>query len=161
MGVSGSGKSTVGRRLADHLGWVFRDGDEFHPPSNVAKMSSGTPLNDEDRYPWLLAIQAFMRQIHADGQNAVIACSALKGSYRNLLLQTEPWVRFVHLHGSRELLTQRMQARSGHFMPATLLESQLATLEPPADALVLDITASPDHLLGQVLTAFQLHPPTP
>lgn len=162
MGVSGSGKSTVGRRLAEQVGWEFRDGDSFHPEANVTKMRSGTPLNDDDRRPWLLAIQSFMRQCHADGQSAVVACSALKAAYRDLLLRGEPWVRFVHLQGARELIADRMSARSGHFMPATLLDSQLATLESPTDALVLDISFSPDQLVGQILTAFGLNSrPTP
>jgi carbohydrate kinase (thermoresistant glucokinase family) len=147
MGVSGSGKTTVGSLLAGRLGWDFRDGDDFHPPANVAKMRSGTPLTDEDRFPWLLAIQAFMRKCHADGQSAVIACSALKESYRDVLLRAQSWVRFVHLSGSRELIALRMQARSGHFMPPTLLDSQLATLEPPADALSADISAAPADLV--------------
>ena len=150
MGVSGSGKTTVGSLLAGRLGWSFRDGDDFHPAANVAKMRSGTPLTDEDRLPWLLAIQAFMRKCHADGQSAVIACSALKERYREVLLCMEPWVRFVHLRGSRELIAQRMQARAGHFMPPTLLDSQLATLEPPADSLAVDIRAEPADLVEEI-----------
>lgn len=150
MGVSGSGKTTVGRLLAGQLGWTFHDGDDFHPPANVTKMRSGTPLNDDDRRPWLLAIQAFMRKCHTDGQSAVIACSALKDRYREVLLRAEPWVRFVHLRGSRELIAQRMQARAGHFMPPTLLDSQLATLEPPADCLAVDIAAEPKALVEEV-----------
>lgn len=156
MGVSGSGKSTVGKLLAERVGWAFRDGDEFHPEANVAKMRSGTPLNDDDRRPWLLAIQKFMRQCHADGQSTVVACSALKATYRDLLLRGEPWVRFAHLRGNRELLVGRMSARSGHFMPTTLLDSQLATLESPTDALILDISFSPEQLVGQIITAFGL-----
>lgn len=150
MGVSGSGKSTVGRLLAARLGWEFRDGDDFHPPANVAKMRAGTPLNDDDRQPWLLAIQAFMKETMARGAHAVIACSALKTAYRNLLLRGESWVRFVHLHGSRELIAGRMQSRQGHYMPVTLLDSQLATLEPPTDALVLDIAAAPEELVAEI-----------
>lgn len=156
MGVSGSGKSTVGKLLANRLGWSFRDGDEFHPAANVAKMRSGMPLNDEDRHPWLLSIQSFMRHTHADGQSAVIACSALKAAYRDLLLAGEPWVRFVFLNGSRELLAERMRARSGHFMPATLLDSQLATLEPPDGALALDVSHPPDQLADQIVTELGL-----
>lgn len=161
MGVSGSGKSTVGRMLAERLGWEFRDGDTFHPPANVAKMRSGTPLNDEDRRPWLLAIQAFMRETQQHGQDAVVACSALKQSYRDLLLQGEPWVRFLHLHGSRELIATRMQARQGHFMPATLLDSQMATLETPANTLVLDIAEPPAELVERAIRELGLHPTRP
>lgn len=150
MGVSGSGKTTVGSRLAERLGWSFHDGDDFHPLANVAKMRSGTPLTDEDRLPWLLAIQAFMQKCHADGQSAVIACSALKERYRDVLLRAEPWVRFVHLRGNRELIAQRMQARAGHFMPPALLDSQLATLEPPSDSLAVDITAEPGILVEEI-----------
>jgi gluconokinase len=156
MGVSGSGKSTVGRQLAEVLSWEFRDGDGFHPEANVTKMRSGTPLNDDDRRPWLLAIQDFMRQCHADGQSAVVACSALKAAYRDLLLRDEPWVRFVHLQGNRELIACRMAARSDHFMPATLLDSQLATLESPTDALILDIAFSPEQLVAQIVAALGL-----
>lgn len=158
MGVSGSGKTTVGKLLAERLGWQFRDGDDFHPPANVAKMRSGTPLTDEDRRPWLLAIQTFMRQFRADGQSAVVACSALKESYRDLLLRTEPWVRFVHLHGSRDLIAQRMQARAGHFMPPALLDSQLATLEPPMDCLSVDISAEPAELVAGIQEQLGLLP---
>ena len=163
MGVSGSGKSTVGGMLADRLGWVFRDGDEFHPATNVSKMRSGNPLDDNDRRPWLLAIQQFMDLCHRDGQSCVIACSALKAAYRDLLRCTEPWVRLVHLHGTRELLANRMLARSGHFMPAALLDSQLATLELPTDALILDISPPPETLVAQIISAFGLgaHPSFP
>jgi gluconokinase len=158
MGVSGSGKSTIGQLLADRLGWSFRDGDEFHPLANVAKMRSGVPLNDEDRRPWLLAIQTFMQKSHANGQSAVVACSALKATYRDLLLGGEPWVRFVHLHGSRELLAQRLQARPGHFMPPALLDSQLATLESPEDALAVEISELPPQLVDRIVTGLGLTP---
>lgn len=156
MGVSGSGKSTVGQLLADRLGWPFRDGDGFHPPANVAKMQSGVPLNDADRHPWLLAIQGFMQKAHADGQSAVVACSALKRSYRDLLLGGEPWVRFVHLQGSRELLAERMRSRPGHFMPPTLLDSQLATLETPVDALAVDISEPPAQIVDRIVAGLGL-----
>lgn len=151
MGVSGVGKSTIGRLLAGRLGWPFRDGDEFHPAANVQKMRSGTPLNDEDRRPWLLAIQDHMRQEQAAGRSGVIACSALKDSHRQLLLSGEPWVRFVFLRGSRELIAQRLGGRQGHFMPATLLDSQLATLEPPADALVAEVEGTPEDIVSHLL----------
>jgi len=151
MGVSGSGKSSVGRELAAQSGWEFRDGDDFHPAANVAKMQAGTPLTDEDRRPWLLAIQGFMRATQTEGRNAVIACSALKESHRRLLLDGESWVQFVHLQGSRELIGRRMQERRGHFMPATLLDSQFATLEPPAGALAVDIAPPPAEIATEII----------
>lgn len=151
MGVSGSGKTTVGKKLAERLGYGFRDGDEFHPESNVAKMRSGTPLNDEDRRPWLESIQAHMRAEHEAGRGGVVACSGLKEVYRDLLLRGEPWVRFIHLTGPKEVIAERMQARPGHFMPVTLLESQLATLEPPKDAWVEDLRRSPEEIVERVL----------
>lgn len=155
MGVSGSGKSTIGETLASRLNWPFHDGDTFHPPANVEKMRQGIPLNDTDRGPWLAAIREFMEQCHAQKQSAVIACSALKSSYRDVLLQSKPWVRFIWLHGPKELIAERMRSRSDHFMPPSLLESQLNTLEPPANALVADITPPPDAIVDTILS--QLH----
>lgn len=151
MGVSGSGKSTVGQEMARRLGWEFRDGDAFHPPANVAKMASGTPLTDADREPWLRAIQQFMRAHHAAGGSAVIACSALRASHRQLLLKDEPWVRFVFLSGSPALIDARLRGRQGHFMPPTLLASQLATLEPPEGVLTVDITPPPEVIAAHVI----------
>lgn len=144
--------------MAERLGWPFHDGDSFHPPANVTKMKSGTPLTDDDRQPWLLAIQSFMRTENAAGRNAVIACSALKDRYRRLLLVGEPGVRFVHLHGSKELIAQRLQARQGHFMPASLLESQFATLEPSADIPTFDIAAPPEQLVEDIRERLGLQP---
>jgi gluconokinase len=151
MGVSGSGKSTVGRLIADSLGFEFRDGDDFHPPANVAKMRTGTPLNDEDRRPWLLAIAHFMRDTHSSGRGAVVACSALKEAYRDLLMRGESWVCFVHLTGPREVIAERMKGRVGHYMPLTLLDSQLATLETPADAWAEDIRRTPEEIASSVV----------
>ena len=139
MGVSGSGKSTVGSAIAAKLGWEFRDGDDFHPPENRAKMSQGIPLNDSDRWPWLDAISKFSREAESSRQNAVIACSALKEAYRTRLRTGCHEMRFVFLQGSRDLLASRLKGRTGHFMPPSLLDSQLATLEVPTDALTLDI----------------------
>ena len=129
MGVSGSGKSTIGKALAERLGWTYEDGDDFHPPSNVAKMSAGQPLTDDDRWPWLRAIAAEIDRVAADGGHAVIACSALKRAYRDILVHGRDDVRIVYLDGSRELIAERMAARKNHFMPPGLLDSQFATLE--------------------------------
>jgi gluconokinase len=150
MGVSGSGKSTVGALLARRLGADFLDADEFHPPENVAKMAAGVPLTDADRKPWLERLNAELRQ----RKNAVLACSALKESYRRTLAQGID-CRFVHLRGTIELIRARMRARSHRYMPASLLESQFATLEPPADAIDVDIAESPERCVELVLAALQ------
>ena len=140
-GVSGSGKSTVGALLAGRLGWRFADGDEFHPAANVAKMSVGVPLTDEDRWPWLQAIAAWMDERIAVGEQAVLTCSALKRSYRDVLLAGRPQARMVFLAPDREVLVRRLAARHGHFFPEELLGSQFADLEPPQpDERVLTVT---------------------
>jgi len=131
MGVSGSGKSTIADRLAARLGWRYEDGDKFHPPSNVAKMSAGHPLTDEDRWPWLQAIADEIDRLLATRQNAVVACSALKRSYRDILVHGRDDIRIVFLNGTQELIADRLAARKGHFMPPGLLASQFRTLEPP------------------------------
>lgn len=144
MGVSGSGKSSVGHALADELSCAFYDADDFHPPENVAKMASGTPLNDTDREPWLRTLHDLIKQDLSAGKSLVLACSALKKTYRGLLRYGDN-VTFVFLHGSFELILERMQARAGHFMKADLLTSQFKTLEPPANALYVSIdTTVPD-----------------
>jgi gluconokinase len=132
MGVSGSGKSTVADALAKRLGWRYEDGDRFHPPGNVAKMSAGHPLTDEDRLPWLQAIAEEIDRVCGEGERAVIACSALKRAYRDILLHGRADVRFVFLKGTQDLIAGRLAARKGHFMPPDLLASQFRTLEPPA-----------------------------
>ncbi|WP_315811643.1 gluconokinase [Bradyrhizobium sp. SZCCHNR2028] len=134
MGVSGSGKSTIGEALGQRLGWRFEDGDSFHPPANVAKMSAGHPLTDEDRWPWLQAIAAEIARCRTAGQHIIIACSALKKAYRDILVGDRNDVRMVYLQGSQELIGERMSHREGHFMPPGLLASQFATLEPPGAA---------------------------
>jgi carbohydrate kinase (thermoresistant glucokinase family) len=139
MGVTGSGKTTVGTALASALEWPYFDADDFHPPSNVAKMASGVPLTDADRAPWLAALRARIEEIQTGGSHAVFSCSALKASYRETLAAGDPDVRFVHLHGSEALLAERLRHRIGHFMNPELLDSQLATLEPPAGAITVDI----------------------
>ncbi len=130
-GVSGSGKTTVGRLLADRLGWPFADGDSFHPAANVAKMTAGIPLTDDDRWPWLAAIGAWMDARIAAGGSGVVACSALKRRYRDVLRQGRPEVRLVFLDVSRDEDLARLRARSGHFFPARLMDSQFGDLEPP------------------------------
>ena len=131
MGVSGSGKSTIADRLAARLAWRYEDGDKFHPPANVAKMSAGQPLTDEDRWPWLQAIADEIDRLAASGQRAVVACSALKRSYRDNLVHGRGEVRIVFLNGTQDLIASRLAARKGHFMPPGLLASQFKTLEPP------------------------------
>jgi len=138
MGVSGCGKSTIGQMLAAHLGFPFLDADEFHPPANVARMAAGTPLTDADRQPWLELLNGKLRGL----ENAVLACSALKESYRQILSQGLADCRFVHLRGNIELIRARLAERHHRYMPASLLESQFATLEPPRDAIEVDIGAS-------------------
>jgi gluconokinase len=142
MGVSGSGKTTIGRALADALGWPFFDGDDFHPPGNVAKMAAGQALTDDDRWPWLDRIGDEMRRILEQSGNAVFACSALKEAYRRRL-QRAGDVRIVYLKGDAATIGARLAERAHRYMPASLLPSQFATLEDPGDALVIDIRESP------------------
>jgi len=131
MGVSGAGKSTVGRQLAKRLGWNFAEGDALHSPQNVAKMKSGQPLTDADRGPWLAAVAQVIDAWRRRGERGVITCSALKRVYRRQIIGDRSDVRLVYLEGPRELIAERLPARQGHFMPQSLLESQFATLEPP------------------------------
>jgi carbohydrate kinase (thermoresistant glucokinase family) len=141
MGVSGAGKTTVGEALAAALGWRFLEGDAFHPEANVAKMSAGVPLDDADRRPWLEALAAEIGRDEAAGRSSVVGCSALKRAYRDILRGGAPRVRFLHVHGERALLAERVAHRPGHFFPAALLDSQLAALEPLApdeDGVVVD-----------------------
>jgi gluconokinase len=162
MGVAGSGKSTIAAALSRQLGWAAAEADEFHPQANIQKMSQGIPLQDEDRWPWLQEIQDWMTAQAREGKSTVLTCSALKQSYRQLLAQAEGRVLFLHLHGEADLIGRRMQGREGHFMPPTLLPSQLATLEPLTDgeiaagSLRLDISKSPDELVKTIITALQL-----
>jgi gluconokinase len=139
MGVSGSGKSTVGPALAAELDWPFLDADTLHPQANVAKMASGIPLTDADRWPWFDRIVAEMRRYAAAGKNVVVACSALKQAYRDRLASGGS-VRVVYLKGDAETIAPRLAGRKGHFMPPSLLASQFATLEEPDNAIVVDIT---------------------
>ncbi len=153
MGVSGSGKSTVASLLASRLGWEFEDGDDFHPPANVEKMQAGHPLTDEDRWPWLAAIAAWIDRLRAEGRHGVVTCSALKRAYREILVGARPDVRLVYLKGDRELIGRRMAARHGHFMPTSLLDSQFRTLEEPApdeNPLVVSIGATPQAIVAEI-----------
>lgn len=158
MGVSGCGKSTVGALLAERLGWPFEDGDSFHPPANVEKMRSGTPLTDEDRWPWLGAIAARIASARDGGQGVVVACSALKRSYRDALRAGHADIRFLHLTGEPALIMARQAARQGHYMPASLVASQFATLEPPdteADVIDLDVDPEPPVIVQKALAALR------
>lgn len=151
MGVSGSGKSTVGRALAGKLGWSFVEGDDFHPPANVEKMRAGVPLTDDDRRPWLAAVRDRMDAALGRGENVVLACSALKHAYQEYLERHDPaHIHFVHLHGSEELIRERLAARTGHFMNPALLHSQFETLEPPEHAVRVGVTGTPEAVADQV-----------
>jgi gluconokinase len=151
MGVSGAGKTTVGRLLARALGAQFAEGDAYHPPGNVEKMRRGIPLEDADRWPWLQALAAQIGRWLAADETVVLACSALKQSYREVLAQGRPGVRFVHLVGDEALIRRRLDARRGHYMPAALLDSQLAALEPPVDAITVDVAASPETIAADIV----------
>lgn len=150
MGVSGSGKTVVGAALAQRLRVPFADADDFHPPENIAKMSAGIPLDDDDREPWLRTIALWLHE-HTD-RGGVVACSALKRTYRDLLREHATHTRFLHLHGDREVLAARVAGRPGHFMPAALIDSQFATLEalqPDEEGAALDVSNPVDDLVEQ------------
>ncbi len=153
MGVSGAGKTTVGARIAALLEVEFAEGDRFHPEANIEKMSNGAPLDDADRLPWLRAIAAEIDRARSQGRGLVVACSALKRAYREILLGGRPDVRLVYLRGSRALIQQRLDGRQGHFMPPTLLPSQFAALEEPAAAeapIVVEVAAKPDEIAAEI-----------
>ena len=152
MGVSGSGKSTIGGLLAQRLGSRLVDADSLHPPANVARMAAGHPLTDDDRWPWLRVVGDVLATAGAPG--IVVACSTLKRSYREAILAQAPGTKFVHLHGSRELLAQRMGHREGHFMPMSLLTTQLATLEPletHEPGMTIDIASEPSAIIERIM----------
>ena len=156
MGVSGSGKTTLGAMLAGRLHWHFADADDFHSAANVAKMHSGIPLDDQDRIPWLQAIAQRIDQWRADRQHGVVTCSALKRSYREIIIGKRPDVRLVYLKGDRLLIAHRLAARHGHFMPAKLLDSQFAALEEPSReerAITIEVGKPPALLVDEIAAA--------
>jgi gluconokinase len=149
MGPAGSGKTTVGELLATQLQWEFADGDNFHSPANVEKMSRGIPLTDDDRIPWLNSIREAMLQWNAQQRNVVLACSALKRNYRELL-QINSNVKLVYLKGSFELFRERLRARKGHYAGEQILAGQFADLEEPADAITIDAAQSPEQIVAEI-----------
>ena len=155
MGVSGAGKTTIGRLLASELGWDFADADDYHPPANVEKMRSGTPLTDADRTPWLETLRTLIAGRIAAGKNTVLACSALKREYRQLL-QVAPEVKVAYLKGTAETLRQRLRTRVGHFMTEQMLDSQLDALEEPGDAVVVDGNRSPAEVVAEIRAGLAL-----
>jgi gluconokinase len=156
MGVAGSGKTTVGRLLASELGWRFYEGDDFHPRANIDKMQRGIPLTDDDRWPWLQALKEVIDACLAQGTSAVMACSALKQTYRDYLRHGHDEVKLVYLKGSYDLLSQRLAQRQGHFMPQELLASQFATLEEPRQELIVDVSNAPETLVAIIRQVLQV-----
>jgi gluconokinase len=153
MGVAGSGKTAIGSRVAEQLGWLFLDADDFHPPANVEKMKRGIPLDDNDRAPWLHRMHSELRRQIEEGRSVLLACSALKDSYRDVLSENLPEVRFVFLDVDRSTLLERLQKRQAHFFPKELLDSQLTTLERPHDALIVNANGSIDEVVNSVVEA--------
>jgi gluconokinase len=164
MGVSGCGKSTIASMLAHRLHWIYEDGDWFHPPSNIEKMHGGEPLTDEDRRPWLQGIAAWIDATRHAGNHGVVACSALKRAYRDILAGGRPDVGIVFLKGDRDLIARRLAARDGHFMPPALLDSQFAALEEPqADEhpIVVSIVPHPRNIVETIVTSLCAAPASP
>jgi len=158
MGVSGSGKTTLAQALVARLGWTLQEGDALHPAANVAKMSAGIPLTDADRWPWLDRVAAWIDAELAAGRSGIVTCSALKRAYRDRIIGARQGVRLVFVHGDKALLGPRIGARRGHFMPASLLDSQFATLEPPGDdehPIVIDAGPPPEVQAAEVIAALQ------
>ena len=151
MGVSGSGKTSVGKSLAEHLGWEFYDADDFHPPENVAKMAKGIPLDDSDRAPWLASLHELISTSLKQNRPGVLACSALKARYRQRLLEGNAGVQLIYLKGSYDLIWSRMIVRKDHYMKPHMLKSQFDALEEPSDALTVDIALSVDEILQVVI----------
>jgi len=158
MGVSGSGKTTVGQLLAKELQWIFRDADEFHPPANIEKMSRGIPLTDADRAPWLEAMRSAIAGWLKEGTNAVLTCSCLKTAYRDTLLVDREQVRFVYLKGSYEVLEARLSHRPHHFFKKDLLKSQFEILEEPQDAIAVEVSDPPQLIVQKIRKALNINP---
>ncbi|MFS4504929.1 gluconokinase [Clavibacter sp. Sh2141] len=159
MGISGSGKTTIATHLTEVLGWTFAEADEFHPAANIEKMTAGTPLTDADRWPWLEAMRDWMTGEAGAGRSTVVTCSALKRSYRDLLRGADGDVSFVHLSGDPDLIRERMKSRSGHFMPASLLPTQISTLEPLQDdepGLAIENVGTPDEVTARITRELSL-----
>jgi gluconokinase len=152
MGVTGAGKTTVGRALAESLGWEFHDGDELHSEESKRKMHLGTALDDADRAPWLSALRKLIEGMVSEGSNGVVACSALKQSYRDELVVDPKLVKIVYLKGSEEVIGERLRNRIGHFMNPDLLQSQFDTLEEPRDAIVIDVSMAPEAIVSEIRT---------
>lgn len=152
MGVSGAGKSTTGRALAAALGWEFHDGDDLHTEESKRKMRAGVPLNDDDRATWLRAVRGLVQSMLSSGRNGVVACSALKQSYRDEIVVDREAVRIVYLKGSQQVIAERLAGRTGHFMNPSLLQSQFDTLEEPDDAIVVDISMAPGAIVEAIRT---------
>ena len=155
MGVAGSGKTTVGESLAQRLGWSFYDADAFHPAENIAKMANGTPLNDADRAPWLAALHALISTSLKENRPGVLACSALKKSYRQQLLEDNDGVQFVYLKGSYDLIWSRISLRKDHYMKPQMLQSQFESLEEPTNALTFDVALSVDEIVEGILNRLE------
>jgi gluconokinase len=151
MGVSGSGKTTIGRRLSNKLGWDFYDADDFHPQANIDKMSRGVPLTDADRWPWLEKLHKLISEYVIKNRSVVLACSALKNSHRDLLLRNVSHAVLVYLRGDHDLIKERMQQRQDHYMRAHMLDSQFESLEEPNDALIIDIDADPEAIINAII----------
>ncbi|MFC3300854.1 Thermoresistant gluconokinase [Arthrobacter agilis] len=154
MGISGSGKTTIATQLTETLGWVFAEADDFHPPANIEKMTAGTALTDEDRWPWLESMRTWLTEQAQAGRSTVVTCSALRRSYRDVLTQAEGRVDFVHLLGDTDLILERMKTRSGHFMPESLLPSQISTLEPlgpDEQGVMIENTGTPHDVVSRVI----------
>jgi len=152
MGVTGSGKSTVGQMLAERLGWMYREADDFHSASNKEKMHKGIPLSEADRLPWLEAMYQELRALNAKGKNVVLACSALREEYRRILMAGLD-VKLIYLRGSQELIAERLRQRTHHFAGESILDDQFAVLEEPRDAIIVDITEDPAQIVNEILRA--------
>lgn len=157
MGVLGSGKSTVGELLADHLRCVFRDADDYHSASNRSKMANGIPLTDVDRKPWIFAVRAVIDGQLAIREDCVLACSALKEKYRQTLIQGRKEIKLIYLKGTKDLIAERVKLRGGHFVDPALLDSQFADLEEPKDAVVADISKTPEEIIHDILSVLKPH----